>query len=110
MFVENYFLIEAYAMDMTDKLAIVKAFSCGASLTACVLFVWAFLVFVAVPWLYPDFTFKLTNTSRNLPLQLFSSSLNIKNLFAPEVNVRQVLQPEQHASQFSCVPPSPGAE
>lgn len=42
MFAENYFLIEAYAMDMTDKLAIVKAFSCGASLTACVFFVWAF--------------------------------------------------------------------
>lgn len=41
MFVENYFLIEAYAMDMTDKLAIVKAFDCGASLEACVVFVWA---------------------------------------------------------------------
>lgn len=40
-FVENYFLIEAYAMDMTDKLGIVKAFSCGASLWARVLFVWA---------------------------------------------------------------------
>lgn len=39
MFVENYLVIEAYAMDMTDKLAIVKAFSCGASLMACVLFV-----------------------------------------------------------------------
>lgn len=38
MSVENYFLIEAYAMDMTDKLAIVKAFSSGASLTARVLF------------------------------------------------------------------------
>lgn len=36
MYVENYFLIEAYAMDMTDKLAIVKAFSCGASLLGCV--------------------------------------------------------------------------
>lgn len=50
-FVENYFLIEAYAMDMTDKLAIVKAFSCGASLTACVLFVWEFqlnVLFVVV--------------------------------------------------------------
>lgn len=41
-FGENYFLIEAYAMDMTDKLAIVKEFSCGASRSARVLFVWAF--------------------------------------------------------------------
>lgn len=81
MFVENYFLIEAYAMDMTDKLAIVKAFSCGASLTACVLFVSAFqpsLVFVAVPWLYPDFTFKLRSHHQHQPqftasiIQLFS--------------------------------------
>lgn len=50
-FEENYFLIEAYAMDMTDKLAIVKEFSCGASLTACVLFVWLFqlnILFVVV--------------------------------------------------------------
>lgn len=38
-FVENYFLIEAYAMDMTDKLATVKELSCAASLTACGLFV-----------------------------------------------------------------------
>lgn len=30
-FGENDFLIEAYAADMTDKLAIVKEFSCGAS-------------------------------------------------------------------------------
>ncbi len=50
-FVENYFLIEAYAMDMTDKLAIVRAFSYGASLTARVLFVWEFqlnVLFVVV--------------------------------------------------------------
>lgn len=40
-FGENYFLIEAYATDMTDKLAIVKEFSCGASRRARVLFVWA---------------------------------------------------------------------
>lgn len=40
-FGENDFLIEAYATDMTDKLAIVKEFSCGASRRARVLFVWA---------------------------------------------------------------------
>lgn len=38
-FGENDFLIEAYATDVTDKLAIVKEFSCGASRRACVLFV-----------------------------------------------------------------------
>lgn len=38
-FGENDFLIEAYATDMTDKLAIVKEFSCGASRRARVLFV-----------------------------------------------------------------------
>lgn len=64
-FVENYFLIEAYAMDMTDKLAIVKAFSCGASLSACVLFVWAsqlnvlFVVVSVFSDVYP--AFKLRN-------------------------------------------------
>ncbi len=61
-FGENYFLIEAYAMYMTDKLAIVKAFSCGASLLACVSFVWAFQLNVLFVRLYgdvyPAFTFK----------------------------------------------------
>lgn len=37
-FGENDFLIEADAADMTDKLAIVKEFSCGASRRPCVLF------------------------------------------------------------------------
>lgn len=37
-FGENYFLIEAYAMSMTDKLTIVKEFGCGASRSASVLF------------------------------------------------------------------------
>lgn len=41
-FRENYFLIEAHATDMTDKLAIVKSLSCGVSQTACVLLVLVF--------------------------------------------------------------------
>lgn len=60
-FEENYFLIEAYAMDMTDKLAIVKAFSCGASLTACVLFVWMFCLQLRYGDVYPAFASKLRN-------------------------------------------------
>lgn len=36
-FGENYFLIEAYATSMTDKLTIVKEFGCGASRLASVL-------------------------------------------------------------------------
>lgn len=56
-------LIEACAVNMTDKLGIVKAFSCGASLLARALFVWAFqlnVVFVVVSVshadVYPAFT------------------------------------------------------
>lgn len=36
-FGENNFLIEAYAISMTDKLTIVKKFGCGASQSASVL-------------------------------------------------------------------------
>lgn len=77
-FGENYFLIEAYAMDMTDKLAIVKEFSCGASRSACVLFVWAFqlnVLFALVSVLMVMFTQhslpsseSLTNTNNILLL------------------------------------------
>lgn len=47
-FGENYFLIEACAADMTDKLAIVKEFSCGASLWAAALFVFQLNVLFAL--------------------------------------------------------------
>lgn len=77
-FGENYFLIEAYATDVTDKLAIVKEFSCGASRRACVLFVWALqlnVLFVLVSVLTVMFTQhslpsseSLTNTNNTLLL------------------------------------------
>lgn len=37
MFVKNYFLIEAYAVNMTYKLAIVESLNCGGLLSACML-------------------------------------------------------------------------
>lgn len=45
-FGENYFLIEAYSVDMTDKLAIVKAFSCSASLVCYLSELWLNVSFV----------------------------------------------------------------
>lgn len=104
-FVENYFLIEAYAMDMTDKLAIVKAFSRGASLTACGLFVFSAsqlnVLFVVASVFMLMFILHshpssepmtITNYSLLLPLvSINNATLNIKKLFAQQFNFMEKL-------------------
>lgn len=67
-FGENYFLIEAYAISMTDKLTIVKEFGAGASRSASVLCEHSHGVglffFRLCPSgdVYPAFSFKLRNS------------------------------------------------